>query len=183
VSTGRPLIVLLHEELNANPDGASDVIAKSIVDKLAKDALLELAIKEVTQIVERHRRNRTRQTEMAATTSTSTASTQPDASHVIAEEYARIEALRKELAPQIQRAQQAVVMHWTKELLESRFALGDGRRPTWGEATAEEHNSRIQLLLRNTYGNLMTIARHTNALAAISAASTQCLNEAVADDD
>lgn len=53
----------------------------------------------------------------------------------------------------------------TAELLASRFALGDGRMVTWGEATAAEHEERIELLRSNVIGNLETIVVHQAALA------------------
>jgi len=175
------LIELIYAQLNAYPDRSSDVIAKMIVDELAKDDLKKLATRQVELIVEHHQRRLVRKAEMAASIS-STSTTREDLRAIArAEEDARIEALREELAPQIRAAvsryREAIVMQWTQELLDSRFALGDGRRPTWGEATTEEHECRIQLLLRSTHGGLMAIARHEAALSVMRKAGVRCLNE------
>src|SRR5690606_36081744 len=53
-----------------------------------------------------------------------------------------------------------VRLELTQELLGSEFALGDGRTVTWGEATAEDHQQRIEMLTKSAGGTLQTAARH-----------------------
>lgn len=55
----------------------------------------------------------------------------------------------------------------TQELLGSEFALGDGRRVTWGEATVEDHEDRVEMLKKNIAGNAETAARHIRAIEMI----------------
>lgn len=52
----------------------------------------------------------------------------------------------------------------TEELLESAFALGNGERVTWGQATIDQHTQRIALLTGNIAGNIETAARHQTAI-------------------
>ena len=55
-------------------------------------------------------------------------------------------------------------LEWTQDLLDTAFALGDGRRIRWGAATVEDHKQRVQLLQGNAVGNLQTAARHLVAI-------------------
>lgn len=64
-----------------------------------------------------------------------------------------------------------------KQLAEEFFALGDGRRVRWGEATVEEHRQRIEMLERMRAGLADTVALHAEAIAAIEAAGVVCLDE------
>jgi hypothetical protein len=65
----------------------------------------------------------------------------------------------------------------TRELLNSEFALGDGRRVTWGEATIEEHEQRAALLRNNSVANIEAEARHRQAIDMILKARVRCLSE------
>lgn len=65
----------------------------------------------------------------------------------------------------------------TAELLGSEFALGDGRRVTWGMATREEHRQRIELLKRNAGANIEAASRHQQAIAMLEASGAECLRE------
>lgn len=57
----------------------------------------------------------------------------------------------------------------TEELLGSSFALGDGVRVTWGNATVAEHRQRVDLLLKMSAGTVETAARHQAAIALLEA--------------
>ena len=70
-------------------------------------------------------------------------------------------------------------IEWTAELLASTFALPDGTRILWGEATLAQHEERLQMLVRNAEANLEAAARHRAAMAAIVRADALCLNEVV----
>lgn len=61
--------------------------------------------------------------------------------------------------------------------LTARFATGDGRYVTWGEATVEDHRLRIGLLQELRNGVNDTIDRHGKAIDQITAAGVSCLND------
>lgn len=63
----------------------------------------------------------------------------------------------------------------TRELLDSVFALGDGQRTTWGEATVAEHRQRISLLITGAAGTVETAARHQAAIRLIEEAGVSRL--------
>lgn len=65
----------------------------------------------------------------------------------------------------------------TAELLGSEFAIGDGRRVTWGWATAREHEARIEMLTGQTAGVIDTAARHAVAIKMIREGGVACLGE------
>jgi len=62
-------------------------------------------------------------------------------------------------------------------LMLASFALGDGRRVLWGEATPEEHDQRIAMLTKIRDGIDATILRHMDAAAKVRAAGVSCLND------
>ena len=68
---------------------------------------------------------------------------------------------------------------WTTELLDATFALPDGIRVMWGEATIEQHEARIQMLSSIASGTLETAARHGQAVDELRAASAATLNDLV----
>lgn len=63
----------------------------------------------------------------------------------------------------------------TRELLSTIFALGDGCQVTWGDATAEQHEQRIEMLTRNAAGVVETAARHAAAVRMIRESGVACL--------
>jgi hypothetical protein len=63
----------------------------------------------------------------------------------------------------------------TRELLSTIFALGDGSQVTWGDATAEQHEQRIEMLTRNAAGVVETAARHAAAVRMIRESGVTCL--------
>lgn len=68
---------------------------------------------------------------------------------------------------------------WTAELLDSTFALGDGRLVTWGDATVEQHAERRQMFLNNAHANLEGAARHELALRELRESGKASLREMV----
>lgn len=58
-------------------------------------------------------------------------------------------------------------LEFTEELLASEFALGDGRRVTWGSATSADHEQRIELLVQNAASNTEAAARHRSAVSTL----------------
>lgn len=72
-------------------------------------------------------------------------------------------------------------MEWTADLLASTFAVGDGTRVSWAEATVQQHEQRIAFLTRHVEGSLDTLKRHEVAVAEILAAHADTLAGAIAD--
>lgn len=62
-------------------------------------------------------------------------------------------------------------------LLTSPFAVGNGRRVSWGEATVADHLERIAFLEHMRKGITQTIDRHRVAIEQIEAAGVSCLAE------
>jgi hypothetical protein len=73
--------------------------------------------------------------------------------------------------------EQTIRLEVTAELLETVFALGDGQRVTWGDATVDQHQQRIGMLMQNMYANAETAARHQAAVGMIEAAGVATLRE------
>lgn len=67
----------------------------------------------------------------------------------------------------------------TDNLLNSFFALGDGNEVTWGQATIEQHQQRISLLMGHTIGTIDTIVRHKTAINMIQDKNVNCLSNIV----
>lgn len=63
------------------------------------------------------------------------------------------------------------------KFLSERFPVEDGRFVTWGEATIEDHHSRIALLTKIRNGIDDTIERHEAALKLLAEHGADCLNE------
>lgn len=57
----------------------------------------------------------------------------------------------------------------TEELCATEFALGDGSRVLWGDATVADHQQRIALLQVNAVANIETAARHEAAIRMLNA--------------
>lgn len=94
--------------------------------------------------------------------------------------YAEIDAeCQRELMESIRTATEnfraAVRLELTEELLASSFALGDGTRVTWAEATVEQHQARVAMLQGMAAGTLETAARHEEAVAMLREAGAPCL--------
>lgn len=64
-----------------------------------------------------------------------------------------------------------------RALFRSTFHLGDGTSVTWGDATIEQHEQRIAFLSIQRDGITRTIDQHREAIRAIQAAGTSCLND------
>lgn len=70
-------------------------------------------------------------------------------------------------------------IEWTQELLDSEFALVDGTTVKWGEATAEQHESRAKMFEGQAKAGIEGAARHRKALETIKLAEVNTLQEAV----
>lgn len=88
-------------------------------------------------------------------------------------ERARVRAVEQAVAPRVGRRVDPTGER--AALLAETFALGDGSRVSWGEATVEQHEQRIAMLARLRDGIDATIARHRAAVEGIRAAGVKCL--------
>lgn len=74
----------------------------------------------------------------------------------------------------------ALKMEWTKELLASTFALGDGTVVTWGQATISQHEQRSAMLTTMAMGTLGTSAKHIAAINTLKQLGVNNLDEMLA---
>jgi hypothetical protein len=77
----------------------------------------------------------------------------------------------------IERVKEKTRYQVTRELLGTEFALGDGRSVTWGTATKQDHQTRIDLLTKNAAGNVEAAARHSQAIDLLNEHHIPCLNK------
>lgn len=85
----------------------------------------------------------------------------------------RVSELIHEVAAQVR-------LDVTEELLHTEFALGGGQRVTWGEASAEQHRQRIELLSKNAAANVEAAARHEKAIEMLCGGRVANLRELAA---
>lgn len=71
-----------------------------------------------------------------------------------------------------------VILELSSELLQSGFALGDGTKVTWGEASAVQHQQRFELLMGQSSGGLRAAQRHQAAVKLMQLRNVSSLNEA-----
>lgn len=151
------------QAIDANPGIPDNLLARKVAADVGEEALIALATERIERVIAGERRKRIRETEGASAHSVPTRNSKKWATvRALLDEYRRV-----------------VIVEWTAELLDSEFAVGDGRRVTWGAATVDEHVARIRLLTSNVRGNLDAIARHEAAIRAIQESSTASLAEAV----
>lgn len=87
--------------------------------------------------------------------------------------------LSANIAASIKRFEDELRIEWTAELLASDFAMADGTRITWGDATVEQHQERAAMFQRNAVANAEGAARHLKAVEALESAGAQTLGEMV----
>lgn len=68
-----------------------------------------------------------------------------------------------------------IKLELTSELLSTEFAIGNGQRVTWGTATRDQHQLRIEMLLKNASANADAAARHAKAIELLESSGAQCL--------
>lgn len=76
-----------------------------------------------------------------------------------------------------QATRREVQLELTAELLQASFAVGEGRQVSWGDATVNDHLTRIQLLLSQAGGNVSTANRHKAAIHLLQKNGVKTLNE------
>lgn len=92
--------------------------------------------------------------------------TDPSASDLFAEIMGSVNEFARELR-----------VEWTQELLASHFALTNGTRVAWGDATIIQHEERRDMFLRRGQVNLEGASRHMVAIRDIQELKVQCLND------
>lgn len=90
-------------------------------------------------------------------------------------------AMRSHLNQEVSSLLRRMRMRWSAKLLMASFALRDGRRVTWGEATLSNHKERVEMFKKNAAANLEGAARHQAAIHDITEAGLECLNDLVAE--
>ena len=100
-------------------------------------------------------------------------------------EYERIEResqtkLWNGMAEIIENYKNELRMEWTDELLRSDFALADGTKVKWGDATREQHEWRADMHAKNAAAGIEGAARHRAAIELLDQTGTESLNDAVA---
>jgi hypothetical protein len=68
-------------------------------------------------------------------------------------------------------------VQWTEELLGSEFALGDGRRVSFGDATVADHRKRVDMQTGLAMAELQDAALHEAAIAVLDETGAACLND------
>lgn len=70
-------------------------------------------------------------------------------------------------------------MEWNDELLRSDFALADGSKVTWGDASREDHEWRASMHSKNAAAGIEGAARHRAAIDLLVQTGANTLNDAV----
>jgi hypothetical protein len=85
----------------------------------------------------------------------------------------------KELIGIIQRHKEELRMEWNDELLRSDFALADGTKVTWGDASREQHEWRVDMHEKNAAAGIEGAARHRAAISLLDQSGSVSLNAAI----
>lgn len=168
-----------------------DAIARTLVASLPEQEIRLFAEAYVRDEVDQWRRHEARRVEEAAECEEATVRTQilsqaelewrrQRAVERAEREERRLESdarLYRKLAELVKEHDDQIRLEVTTELLNSVFALGDGTRVTWGDATVEQHQQRIDLLTGMAAGTLETAARHHAAISMLEEAGATCLKQ------
>jgi hypothetical protein len=68
-------------------------------------------------------------------------------------------------------------VRFTNEFLALEFSLPGGRSVTWGDATAEDHAERCEMLQQKVDGLSETMGQHQEVLDLLRTAGAKCLND------
>ena len=68
-------------------------------------------------------------------------------------------------------------LQFTEAFMAQEFVLPNGRRVTWGSATAKQHQECVKMLRRNQQGLQRDVDLHLSALVAIESTSARCLSD------
>ena len=140
--------------------------AREALTAQTSDVLKELATAAVVDAVRRRQRSNVLSIEREAVDSPRQ---QPRSRFVRTPEYyAAMEEIDRRHAERmttiIEGYARELKAEWTADLLASEFALADGTRVTWGDATIEQHEERAAMFHRNAVANAEGAARHLKAV-------------------
>lgn len=76
----------------------------------------------------------------------------------------------------VKKLDESMLIAW-EDLADTKFALADGARVTWGEATTIQHQERITILRVNALANIEAMRRHEAAILDLEAIEAKTLNE------
>lgn len=185
------------EARSASADSA-EVVAERIADQLDPADLREVAIRALVVEVESVRRRWAYDIERAAVRPASSpapttqrgrreanrqdrerwlAKHPEEAARFQAETDAITERFAASMREHVEAFATQVRLELTAELLASEFAVGDGRRVTWGEASMADHQSRANMLSRNAASISETAAAHLAAVRMIEERGAATLAE------
>lgn len=176
----------LSDLIRAHPEMSERDLATEYVKSLSPSRLRLFAIEYAVEIIVAERRDMVRTVERRATVRPlkrpprKSDQSPPDRQRDIKEAADRRERLRLlhedpdefdvryGITAALRKFKESVVLELTEDLLHSAFKLGDGTETTWGSATVEEHEQRVELLMGNVQGNIDTIQRHRAAIRLIT---------------
>jgi len=164
---------------------AADKEAALIVIKMSRSLVLMLAKLELLEMANHFQRATTRTIEKASESRPARRKGGAWLREMSPEAQADLERREEEIngrmwttiADALSDYRENLRMEWTRELLDSFFALPDGTRVAWGKASSDQHAIRIDMLLGNAAGNLETAARHQVAIETLMSNGVSCLNE------
>jgi hypothetical protein len=155
--------VLLSESLRQETaDAIDELISRGEPDAVAEadmSVLVECARRYVSSAIEQRNRSVVRKRERRAV----------DTSAIDDALVARMRVAARDYADR--------AVQWTVELLESSFALPDGTRVRWGDATVSQHADRASALESQAASVVETAALHRQAIDAIRDRNVNTLRE------
>lgn len=153
----------INAALDSTLDESDEDVARRLIATMGRKEQMIWLVRLVTREVEWHRRAQTRHVESRGFT-------------------ALFEAgVSKAPAAKISTASvdDDVSSDDFRALFRQRFALGDGVRVGWGEATVDQHRQRIAMLRGLQNGIELTITRHEKAIEMIEKSKATCLDDLV----
>lgn len=158
----------------ANADVPVETLAEKFLEDLKANEKKQLLQEIVTNSIDRTRRLR-----LVSIARSEARRSSRDSDRAAFEVYreglrARIEQRRQELHNSI-RAE--VRLEITNELLKVSFAGRNGKRVTWGKATAEDHFARIEHLLTQAKRDVDETNKHQSAIDILTECGAETLSE------
>lgn len=77
----------------------------------------------------------------------------------------------------IEEVRESTRLEVTEELMDALFALGDGTKVSWGDATIEQHRQRLAMLHGNLDGLAETAGRHARAIEMLEESGAHTLRQ------
>lgn len=159
------------------------VLAKALVREMPEGERQKILTGFLVEAAADLRRNRALATERAATVpARASQSAREKESREYKAELMRVElecraGLFASISSAVDEFKSRLRLTWTKELLATSFSLPDGQEVTWGEASVEQHQQRVEMFAAQAALNIEGAARHRKAIEAISLLAAKCLNE------